>query len=249
MVSRPLISEEVANKIKAKIIRGEIQVGERLPAEQELAAEYNVSIRSIREAVRYLVSYHIVEIRRGIGTFVCSNPGISDDPLGFDFMNLDVLYPDLIEIRLMLEPEIFVLAAHRGKKRDFNKAADILKDIQKMNLQMAQSNSAESDEQLYKKFWEYDISFHCCFYQASQNEIANRILPLILNTIRNLYQSPSFKSFRKSPDFYSRHQAILNAVLAKDDNLIRQLCRLHIRSGSQEGKLLLKDQDGFCKEK
>ena len=56
-------------------------------------------------------------------------------------MNLDVLYPDLIEIRLMLEPEIFVLAAHRGKKRDFNKAADILKDIQKMNLQMAQSNS------------------------------------------------------------------------------------------------------------
>ena len=65
MVSRPLISEEVANKIKAKIIRGEIQVGERLPAEQELAAEYNVSIRSIREAVRYLVSYHIVEIRRG----------------------------------------------------------------------------------------------------------------------------------------------------------------------------------------
>lgn len=118
-----------------------------------------------------------------------------------------------------------------------------------MNLQMAQSNSAESDEQLYKKFWEYDISFHCCFYQASQNEIANRILPLILNTIRNLYQSPSFKSFRKSPDFYSRHQAILNAVLAKDDDLIRQLCRLHIRSGSQEGKLLLKDQDGFCKEK
>ncbi len=80
MVSRPLISEEVANKIKAKIIRGEIQVGERLPAEQELAAEYNVSIRSIREAVRYLVSYHIVEIRRESGLLVCSNPGISDDP-------------------------------------------------------------------------------------------------------------------------------------------------------------------------
>ena len=39
MVSRPLISEEVANKIKAKIIRGEIQVGERHPEEQELAAE------------------------------------------------------------------------------------------------------------------------------------------------------------------------------------------------------------------
>lgn len=245
MVSRPLISEDVANKIKAKIINGEINVGERLPAEQELAKEYNVSIRSIREAVRYLVSYNIVEIRRGIGTFVCSNPGISNDPLGFEFMNLDVLYPDLMEIRLILEPEIFVLAAYRGKKREFNKAAGILKDIQKMNQQLAQSTSAESDEQLYQKFWEYDISFHCCFYQASHNEIANRILPLILNTIHNLYQSPSFKSFRKSPDFYSRHQAILDAVLAKDDVLIRQLCRLHIKSGSQEGKLLQKDPNGI----
>lgn len=245
MVSRPLISEDVANKIKAKIINGEINVGERLPAEQELAKEYNVSIRSIREAVRYLVSYNIVEIRRGIGTFVCSNPGISNDPLGFEFMNLDVLYPDLMEIRLILEPEIFVLAAHRGKKREFNKAAGILKDIQKMNQQLAQSTSAESDEQLYQKFWEYDISFHCCFYQASHNEIANRILPLILNTIHNLYQSPSFKSFRKSPDFYSRHQAILDAVLSKDDVLIRQLCRLHIKSGSQEGKLLQKDPNGI----
>lgn len=244
MVSRPLISEDVANKIKAKIISGEIKVGERLPAEQELATQYNVSIRSIREAVRYLVSYNIVEIRRGIGTFVCSNPGISKDPLGFEFMNLDELYPDLMEVRLILEPEIFVLAAHRGKKRDFNKAAGILKDIQKMNQQMAQSNSAESDEQLYEKFWEYDISFHCCFYRASHNEIANRILPLVLNTIHNLYQSPSFKSFRKSPDFYSRHQAILDAVLAKDDDLIRQLCRLHISSGGQEGKLPQKGQNG-----
>ena len=246
MVSRPLISEDVANKIKAKIISGEIKVGERLPAEQELAAQYNVSIRSIREAVRYLVSYNIVEIRRGIGTFVCSNPGISNDPLGFEFMNLDVLYPDLMEIRLILEPEIFVLAAHRGKKRDFNKAVGILKEIQKMNQQLALSNSAESDEKLYEKFWEYDISFHCCFYQASHNEIANRILPLVLNTIHNLYLSPSFKSFRKSPDFYSRHQAILDAVLAKDDDLIRQLCRLHISSGGQEGKLLQKDQKGLC---
>lgn len=73
MVSRPLISEEVANKIKSMVINGELKVGERLPAEQELAHQFNVSIRSIREAVKSLVSCNILEVRRGVGTFVCSN--------------------------------------------------------------------------------------------------------------------------------------------------------------------------------
>ena len=238
MVSRPLISEEVANKIKSMVINGELKVGERLPAEQELAHQFNVSIRSIREAVKSLVSCNILEVRRGVGTFVCSKPGISDDPLGFEFMDLDMLYPDLMEVRLILEPEVFVLAAHRGTEKDFNKAAKILRDIQLLNEQLSHSQTAETGDQMFEKFWQHDISFHCCFYRASRNEIANRILPVILNTIHNPYQSPSFKTFRKSPGFYSRHQAIWDAVLAKDDALIRELCRLHISSGGKEGNLL-----------
>ena len=62
--------------------------------------------------------------------------------------------------------------------------------------------------------------------------------PLVLNMIHNLYESTAFQNFRKSPDFYSRHQAILEVVLIKGDDLIGQRCCLHIRSGSQEGKLL-----------
>ena len=222
MVSRPLISEEVANKIKTMIIDGNIEVGARLPAEQELAQKFNVSIRSIREAVKSLVSCNVLEVRRGVGTFVCSTPGVSDDPLGLEFMNLDMLYPDLMEVRSILEPEVFVLAAHRGNEKDFKKADVILEKIQQLNERLVHSQTTETDEELFEQFWQYDIAFHRCFY----------------NTIHNLYQSASFKSFRKSPDFYSRHQAILDAVRAKDDEAIRQLCRLHISSGGKEGKLL-----------
>ena len=133
MVSRPLISEEVANQIKSMIISGELEVGMRLPAEQELARKFNVSIRSIREGVKSLVSCNVLEVRRGVGTFVCATPGVSDDPLGLEFLNLDVLYPDLLEVRTILEPEIFVLAAHRGLETDFQKADEILDHIQNLN--------------------------------------------------------------------------------------------------------------------
>ena len=46
-------------------------------------------------------------------------PGISDDPLGFDFMNLDVLYPDLIEIRLMLGAGNLCACRPQGKEAGF----------------------------------------------------------------------------------------------------------------------------------
>ena len=48
MASRSLISEEIANKIKNMIIDGEMREGDRLPSEQELANQFDVSTRSIR---------------------------------------------------------------------------------------------------------------------------------------------------------------------------------------------------------
>ncbi len=79
-------------------------------------------------------------------------------------------YPDLIEIRLMLEPEIFVLAAHRGKKRDFNKAADILKDIQKMNLQMAQSTARRATSSCTRSFGNMIFHFIAAFIRPAKTK-------------------------------------------------------------------------------
>ena len=41
-----------------------------MPSEQELMKELNVGRGTIREAIKSLVSRNIVEIRRGVGTFV-----------------------------------------------------------------------------------------------------------------------------------------------------------------------------------
>lgn len=236
MATRRLLSEIVADKIKKMIIEGEIETGSQLPSEQELAERLNVSVRSVREAEKALVSCNILEIRRGIGTFATETPGFVDDPLGFEFMETDELYPDLVEIRLIMEPEVFVLAAYRGSDAEFAAAKRVLDQISQVNQQIKEASG--SDEALLEQISALDMQFHCCIYQASHNQIAQRLLPLILKTIRKLYDSEKFKDFRRSSTFYSRHQAMYDAVLNKDVIQIRELCRAHISSGRIEGGLL-----------
>ena len=67
---------EIRNDILEKIHSGYYPVGETIPAETELAKQYNVSRPTIRQAIQTLVDQGILEKRRKRGTIVC--PGKID---------------------------------------------------------------------------------------------------------------------------------------------------------------------------
>ena len=99
------LAEQVADQINQVIIDQNINAGEKLPNEFELAARLNVGRGTIREAVKLLVARNCLEIRRGKGTFVVEKPGQIEDPLGFAYVKDKItLAVDLMELRLQLEP-------------------------------------------------------------------------------------------------------------------------------------------------
>jgi GntR family transcriptional regulator, transcriptional repressor for pyruvate dehydrogenase complex len=57
----------VAERLRSQIVRGELNVGDRLPSEDELTAHYGIARTTLREALRILESQHLIEIRRGRG--------------------------------------------------------------------------------------------------------------------------------------------------------------------------------------
>ena len=66
-----MLSQSVADSILSMItIEKRFAAGDKLPNEIELSEELNVSRTTLREAVRILVAYQILEIRRGKGTYV-----------------------------------------------------------------------------------------------------------------------------------------------------------------------------------
>src|SRR5690606_30927252 len=109
-----MIADQIASRIRA----GDFAAGSRLPAERDLAEQLQVSRSSIREALIALEIEGYVEVRVGTGVFVLSPP--EDGKSGSQSAEAPAAEPtdigpfDLLETRLLLEPECVALAAQRG---------------------------------------------------------------------------------------------------------------------------------------
>jgi GntR family transcriptional repressor for pyruvate dehydrogenase complex len=64
---KPKRAMVLAGHLRARILRGELAIGEVLPTERELIESSNVSRFTVREALRVLESEGLLEIRRGVG--------------------------------------------------------------------------------------------------------------------------------------------------------------------------------------
>ena len=111
MMKSAMLADSTAQQI-AKMIEEEnrFSVGDKLPNENDLAAELGVSRSTLREAVKILTTNGILEIKRGKGTFVTSKTTINLEDLNDIASGLD----DLFEMRLMFEPDCAYLAAKRA---------------------------------------------------------------------------------------------------------------------------------------
>lgn len=168
------LSQNIADKIKTKIMTGEFALGSKLPNENELMDDLNVSRTTIREAVKILISKNILYIERGKGTYVAAIPGLADDPYGFEFIPEEKLIPDLCETRSVIEPEVCYLAAQRATRRQLSEMEAILR---KMNEIMYELKMDESDQRMIDQLADCEMEFHSLVYCMTGNIVIERCFP------------------------------------------------------------------------
>ena len=125
-----MLSQSIADNILSMItIEKRFSVGDKLPNELELSEELNVSRTTLREAIRILVAYDILEIRRGKGTYVAEKT--LEQPQDLEQLaSVKVNAKDLYEMRLIFEPEAAYMAAIRGTDAEIKRIADYGKRIE-----------------------------------------------------------------------------------------------------------------------
>ena len=69
------VADRVVRDLQANILSGSLPRGSKLPTERELAAHYNVSGPTVREAIRALSAMKLVEVKHGSGTRVVADSG------------------------------------------------------------------------------------------------------------------------------------------------------------------------------
>lgn len=98
MYPKALLSEKIAASILTAIKTGFYKPGEQIPNEIQLSEELGVSRATLREALKSLVSQNVLEVRRGIGTFVSELPNETDDGLDFHDMELSHQINDILSV-------------------------------------------------------------------------------------------------------------------------------------------------------
>lgn len=215
-----MLSQSVADTILSMItIEKRFSAGDKLPNELDLSEELNVSRTTLREAIRILAAYDILEIQRGKGTFVTENA--LKQPQDFaPLSSIKVNAKDLYEMRLIFEPEAAYFAALRGTDAEIKRILDY-------------GNKIEDEILNHKDRTDNEHAFHKAIAQATHNEFMNKLMPILYQAISKGVVL-SLQSDKAIKDTVTDHRMIMEFLEQRNAEGARNAMRIHIMHAMKE---------------
>lgn len=204
--------QRVAHRLFQELANGKYAVGDRLPAERELAIEHEVSRPAVREAMIALEVQGLIDVRVGSGAYVRRLPGVDDRP-GFN-----VTAFELTEARLLFEGESAALAATNITEAELDELEALVRQISDENQRRSVTENADRD-------------FHMLIARATRNLA-------IVNAIEELWRlrstSPECALLHAKAraanvrPVVEEHSAIVEALRTRDPAKARAAMRAHL---------------------
>ena len=201
--------DRVLNVFKEALITGKLMPGDRIPSEMELSRSLSMSRGSVREAMKILDAFGIVEIRRGDGTYIAkSDHKVVFDPLLFSLILSNANVKELVELRELMEFAIVkLIIEHAGDTELYS----IEKTIFQMEGLIENYGEIGVDELVQS-----DLDFHSALGDAVQNRLVKKIYNFVMD-----FFAPSIRitheKERGGRKALFHHQKIYEAL--KDKNL------------------------------
>jgi GntR family transcriptional regulator, transcriptional repressor for pyruvate dehydrogenase complex len=215
------IFEEILAQLQESLASGRLAQGDKLPSERELAAQFQASRTSVREAIRVLEALGVVEVKPGSehGVTLVRRPARAfRDLLQFQLALQHIDVPALIEFRVVLESWAAKAAAERHTVDDVRRLEALCDE---MASQMPLSD-----------FFRIDAEFHLAIAESSRNDLLGLTLDGARTTIeRAMYTSTAALSHdwpKTQRRLTSQHRSILDAIVAHDGLRAENLLKSHI---------------------
>jgi DNA-binding FadR family transcriptional regulator len=222
--SRRSLHGQIAYDIGTRIVRGDIPPGTVLPNESDLSTQFSVSRTALREAIKVLAAKGLVESRPKTGTRVRPRGEwnmLDPDLLAWQFATQPMarLAEDLFEIRQIIEPAAAAMAAERADDGQREAIGRAFADME---------TAPDGDASV-----EPDLRFHQSILAASNNEFLQPLGALIETAMAS-----SFRVTNNEPGALQvslpRHQAVRDAILARQPEEARQAMRILLEDAVQD---------------
>ena len=209
------VVQQIIDSLVEAMIRKELRPGDQIPTEMELAESLGVGRNSVREAIKILVYFGVLEIRRAEGTYVCE--GFTEtmiDPIIYGII-LDKAgsYEYLMELREIMEAGVLKLAMQNAEEEEIKKLR-IQLDRMKREIEIGPDN--------VDRVFHEDNEFHSIITAMGHNPLVQKIEAVV----RTLTHSMRYETVRtmiesgKGQELYQAHAKLLQILESKDvDNL------------------------------
>lgn len=216
-IERTSIAEQVAKHLLDLIRTGNLEPGQQLPPERDLAASLQVSRPSVREALRGLQILGVIKMRQGGGVFV-SNLDATDllQPLQVFLTLSGENFEALHEARLEVEASIGRLLTHRISHTMIERLSAIVVAQRKL-----------TDDPV--AFRISDMEFHHTMRTALANPFLERI-SASLYVLGTEYRRVRWETPGMLEQSVSDHEEIVQALVARDTGRVVRAMERHMHS-------------------
>ena len=206
------LPEQISEKIIQLILDEHLEQGDRLPKEAVLVERLGAGRSTVREAMKLLQSRNIVRIKQGSGTYVASNPGVADDPLGFTFIDdKRRLARDLLEVRFMIEPQMASMAAEHAT------------DDQIICIkELCESERLAARDEDYSAA---DTAFHIAIAESCGNLVVPRLMGVLKASVPLFIDVTGKKLVEET---IRTHRGVADAIAARNPTAAHDAMYLHL---------------------
>lgn len=211
------LCDQLIEVILRNINDGTWPQGSQLQNEIDLARSFDVSRNIMREALKILENFGVLNVRNGVGTFVSERANENIENMHFYYSLRDNASVEvLLELRLMLEPS----AAYYAALRIDEKGISELKTISDRVL----------DKNMNDPICTNDFEIHQAIAHYSGNALCEALLTAALKQLENsLYNEfNAFASPGTIKDNQDTHTAIMDAIMDHNAELAKQLMTDHL---------------------
>ncbi|WP_372013348.1 FCD domain-containing protein (plasmid) [Tistrella mobilis] len=219
-------SAALMQHVRKRVSDGTWPVGYRLPPERDLVAQFGIARNTLRKVMDQLESEGMITRHVGRGTFVAempapspaSSPASARSPAESLLQRIHGASPaEVMELRLVVEPQFVELAATRASGRDLQQIVHCLE----------QSEAAES----VLDFEHWDGMLHQAILSAARNTLLTDLYDAI-NGVRRQPEWEALKQRSLTPErrtrYRAQHRAIVEALRRRDAAAAGAAVREHL---------------------
>ncbi len=217
-VSKDDVTGRLIGVFKNLISEGILTPGGRLPAERDLAETFGVSRSSLRQALKVLEIMGVISQRVGDGTYLNAGaPSILSESMEFLILLDGISFHELMEARLIVEPELAARAAIRATAED-------IADLTTVHAGMERSKKDAS------RFIEADMLLHQTLFRISGNRVCSMMFTVVHQSVHKLMALTA--SLVDPEHTLMLHRRIITAIRKGDADEARRRMAEHLQDAT-----------------